>query len=121
MHHALLPHVQLDHAERSTHVEVGRASGSSAERFMRASAWDAFQDRLGAFAVAMALFGTPPADLCLGALVGFVAGDFLAVEALIWALPSFEGFGEPRFPAGIEESLLEEASRIWSPGEVYHH
>ena len=70
-----------------------------AERFVWTSARDAFQDGFRALAVAVALFGAPSTDLGLGALEGLVAGDLLAVVALLGAFSALEGLGVSRFPS----------------------
>ena len=92
-----------------------------AKRFMGASAWDTFQEGFCAFGVAMSLFGTSPADLWFGALIGPVASYFLAVVALLRALSSFEWLYVSRLPSGVKESFLEETSCVRSFVEVYHH
>jgi hypothetical protein len=55
----------------------------------------------------MALFRAFSAYLRLGALIGFVVGDFLAVVALFRALSAFEDLRVPRFSSGIEESFVD--------------
>ncbi len=51
---------------------------------------DALHDGLHALAVTVALFGAPSKHLGLGALIGLVVGDFLAVVALFGAFPPLE-------------------------------
>ncbi len=84
----------------------------SAKRFVGASAWDTFYEGFCAFVLVMAFFGTSPTDLRFSTLVSFVAGDFLAVVASVWAVSAFKSLGVSRFSSGIEKPFLEEASCV---------
>ena len=48
--------------------------------------------------MAVALFSAPSTDLGLGALGGLMAGDLLAVVALLGAFSALEGLSVSRFP-----------------------
>ncbi len=84
----------------------------SAKRFVGASAWDTFQNGFHAFGLVMAFSGTSPTDLRFSTLVSFVAGDFLAVIASVWAVSAFKSLSVSRFSSGIENPFLEEASCV---------
>ena len=88
---------------------------------MRPSTWHTLHDGLHAVTVVVAFLGAFSTDLQLGALIGFVAHYFLAVEALIWALSAFEWLGVAQFPSCIEEAFLEEVSHIQGLVEVDDH
>src|ERR1700749_382433 len=92
----------------------------SAERFMRASAWNASQDCFIAVAVAMAFPGTSRTFLNILALECLMA-NLLAVVALFWSWSPFENTGRARFSSGMKESLSKESPCVTAFGNIHHH
>lgn len=84
----------------------------SAKRFVGAAAGNTFHDGFRTLRLVMPFFGASPTDLCFSTLVSFVAGDFLAVVASVWAVSAFKGLGVSRFSSGIEKPLLEKTSCV---------